>query len=247
MRKAIPTFLISYLVCTGLLGGTARAEIIGLPTVSITSASGQVQWGPTGNVTASLSGPDFTLSFSDVYPSSFIGDVVYAFGAKAGQPFVPDEYLYSTEAKVTFVPDGTLAVGGATYGVAYSENPYIIGVVLSTPTTVPSGSATLTIPAILEAPSGFSACELRLPSLPCNLQPNSAFVANVDFAVPGILTVSFVPAENVLYPDNGFNEQVFTATFTPVPEPSTAWLIFAGFALAGGTRLWHSPRHAPYP
>lgn len=164
---------------------------------------------------ASLSGPDFTLGFGASWP-------LIALSASAGDPFPGNTTALQLRELIghdhTEIPSGTLNVGGTTSSVWYD---FDIAAHALTSATVPSGTATLIIPAVLSG-SG-TACLQGIGEF-CLGSPTQppVFVANVNFDIPGLLTIDFTPGGPAI------NGEVFSARFTPTPEPSEWLLILAG-------------------
>lgn len=215
MGKQVLLFATCFLLVCVLFLQPSAARADSIPAVSITSATGDATWGneyPPG-AGASLSGPNFTLGFGDSWP-------LVALSASAGDPF-PGNTTPLTLRELTgapTLPGGTLNIGGATSSVWYD---FDITAGALTSTTVPSGTATLILPAILSG-SG-TACLQGIGEfcLGTPTQPPT-FIANVNFDIPGQLTLDFTPGGPAV------NGELFSARFTPVPEPSGWLLVFAG-------------------
>jgi hypothetical protein len=99
---------------------------------------------------------------------------------------------------------------------------------------VPSGG-TVQIPAVLTG--GGTACVNISPGYGCNTV-NGVFypvlVANVDFDIQGYLTFAFQQSSAVA------SGLLYTATFTPAPEPGTALLLIEVFAIIAVWRCRNS-------
>jgi hypothetical protein len=185
-----------------------------LPDISITSATGQVVWGtvtPPDRAIGSLSGPDFTFGFTaQLFPNATLTFPGEPFGDNFGLNFPPN--LLSISG-----PAGTLNVDGTTYPVAYDGGLFIETLASS---VVPSGSATIVLPAIFHD-SGIACIASNVfPSCIGTPTINPIVVANFTFDIPGFVTYDFRPGVLGDVPT-----ETFTATFTPVPEPSTGALL----------------------
>lgn len=96
--------------------------------------------------------------------------------------------------------------------------------------TVPSGYATIQIPAVLRG-SGI-ACTALYPyygSSTCGPPPNvtqPTLIANVNIDVDGYLTYTFAPASG-----SAQNGEVYSAVFTPTPEPAAAFLLLGSLPI----------------
>jgi hypothetical protein len=197
-----------------------------IPTISITSANGQVTEN-AGLVVASLSGPDFTLNFDELEPNADNNALaMLAFESLPGSTENFGLTLMSFQGISMLMPTGTISVGGIIYTVTYGITP--VGVQSLQPVTVPSGSVTVEVPATF----GGSAEACVPAESPFGLECTAAGavpVADVNFDIPGTLTISFAPAIN------NPPEEAFTEVFTPVPEPSTVTLVLVTVALLAGS------------
>ena len=223
MRTHFLSFVTGSLLAGVLVLQPSTAQADSIPTVSINSATGDATWGneyPPG-AGASLSGPDFTLGFGASWPPN-------ALSASAGDPFPGNTTQLQLREIIgqAEIPSGTLTVGGSTSSVWYG---FDITAHALTSTTVPSGTATLILPAVLSG-SG-TACLQGIGEF-CLGSPTQppVFVANVDFDIPGLLTVDFTPGGPAI------NGEVFSARFTPTPEPSEWLLLLAGFGCLAAAR-----------
>lgn len=239
MSKHVASFVTLGLAVCAQVFQPAKVWADTIPNIGITAATGYACWGAScapeqGNPTeiASFSGPHFTFSFItfDTGHGS-----PYAFSARAGDPF-GGYFDGQFSAGANGEPDngsGTLTVAGHTYYVGYSSNPYVQ---LLGSATVPNGYETIELPAVLTG--GGLACSGGIIMPPeeysCFPPPPEmvSFIANVGFNVPGFATVRFSPTSLPLY---SYGSEYYVATFTPVPEPSSAWLLVAGLVMAAGS------------
>ena len=129
-------------------------------------------------------------------------------------------YLHTVEGNTGFFPGGSLFLNGTTYDVVYGF-PYISVEILA-PILEPSGADTVILPAVL---AGSAVACVGSAAGGCVSQPLSAYIANVDFDVPGLLTVSFAPTPDYVFGVPGYES--FSAAFTRVPEPSTVLTVLA--------------------
>jgi len=214
-----------------------RAE--SFSSINIDYASGSACWGRScvgATEIAAFSGSGFTLNFSTF--DSGAGSP-YAFSAVAGQPF-PDDFFDGRFSQGTSSQNdyfsGTFTEGGQTYEVGYAENPYVE---LLGSGTVPNGYGTLVFPAVLTG--GGTACTDGTSFYPgsysCIFAPGQtpSFIADVNFDVPGILTVHFSPASQPVY---AYGSEYYEATFTALPEPASGWMAVGGLLAI----LWMASR-----
>lgn len=213
--------ILGLLGCMSLFGpSTAKGDPIpGLPTVDITSAAGYVAFGypasiPAPGKLASLSSPDFQLSFGVFVPSNF-------FIQTPGTPMLYGSLFgLNEEIGAPAGPSATLELDGTSYPLQISV--YVNG----GPFTVPSGYATIQIPATVTGSGVACTATYQVYSnlYTCFPPPSfsSTLVANVNLDVPGYLTFTFQPSAGP-----GINNESFNAVFSPVPEPSTALLLLA--------------------
>jgi|ERR1700761_542009 len=217
-KYSVSRVIYPLLACAVLFHAHA-AHADSLPTVTITSASGSAFWGNPGGgpclgICAGLASPIFTLGTGgDFVPASY-------FQADPGTSF---NTLLGLEPPIGPPADmsGSLVFDGKDYPVAYQDV-----VVTPAPFIVPYGG-TIEVPALLTGTG--TACTTVYPGIGC--YPNSptapfpVMIANVDLDIPGYLTFTFYKAPE-LSPSLGF-----TATFNPVPEPSTVLLVLPALAL----------------
>lgn len=215
------------------------APISGLPTISVTAATGQAFWGSgqgssfPGIVSADLAGSSFTLGFGDPYPQ-YPGNL-FAFDITQGEDIfgLGSNGLGRWELASSInpnlapgTPSGTVVVNGANVSVEYADGPFVLALAS---TIVPSDVETVSLPAVLmgdvsvcEADPLITNCaDFNTPDLP-------VFVANVDFDVPGSLTVNFMPGSGP-----GLTNEYYTVTFTPGPEPRGLLTVPAALLLIG--------------
>lgn len=223
MGNHFQLFIMGSLLAGALVLQPAAARADSIPTISINSATGDATWGneyPPG-AGASLSGPNFTLGFGDYWPPDVLS-------ASAGGPFPGGTTSLRLREIIgaTTIPGGTLTVDGVTSSVWYD---FDITARALTPATVPSGTATLRLPAVL---SGVGTACLQGIGEFCLGSPTQppVDIANVNLDIPGLLTVDFVPGEPAV------NGELFSARFTPTPEPSTWLLVLAGLGSLAAAR-----------
>ena len=232
-HKRFLRFFACLLLCCAVSGGPARgrAQQISLPPVSITSATGQASWGFPLGISASLSGPDFTLGIGPggSYPDQHALEDFYHFAApyptfNAGAMFL----FFSAFADIMSPAEGRITTGGSTYGVNYGFGPFV-ETLASAP--VSPSFAPIIVPAVLTGGASVDACPLSSPDC------FSPLYIPVSFDVPGQLTITFAP---YTFPGLGSTFEEYTATFTPIPEPSSLALIFAGLTIAAAIRAHRS-------
>ncbi len=218
----------TYTVACALAFYPAVARADALPTVTITSASGSANWGDYSEgcqgICIGLDSPLFSLGFGGVAPAPY-------FQARPGYSYLPS--LDSAEALgVTNYALGGVVLDGVSYQVVYA------GVqVTGAPFVVPYGG-TVEVPAVLTDTG--TACTAIYYIFGCYpapwTTPYPVVVANVDVDIQGYLTLTFEQSPE-LAPDI-----LFSATFTPVPEPPTALLLFVASALIA---IWRGRNFIP--
>jgi len=231
------SFVTLELVACVLVFQPSRARADTVPTINITSATGSACWGrnclPQSGTNpyefATFSGPNFSVGFSS------FGTSQYDFSARAGD-VVPGSYF---DGPIDFQLPGesffgniSVTLSGHTDSAPF--DPPVIAISNSTNVTVPSGYGTVELPAVLTdsgpvcvggfVQSGEFFCSGPPPAVP-------DIVANVNINVPGFVTIRFSPAGVPIYSSGS---EYYMATFTPVPEPSTAWMLVFGLAIAAG-------------
>ena len=214
--------LVYTLIAGALLLHSHNAQADPAPGTTITSASGYAYFGGGpdqcgSGICFSFSNPTFDVSFSGFVPVTY-------YQATPGSSFCCYSPLFdSGEAfGAPTWPVGSTVVGGVPYTTTYTDLRVTGGSFI-----VPSGG-TLEVPAVLSG-SGF-ACSVSVPDNNCSPvpgYPTPVVIADVSLDVPGYLTFTFYENGN-LSPNVGYS-----AEFTPVPEPSTALLLVAAFAVVG--------------
>jgi hypothetical protein len=214
------TYLITRLTlavaaCAVLQSTFANAD--SLPNVEITTATGFASWGDYSDgcpgICASLSAPGFTLNFQGLVPPTVYslspGDALMTYFALPEQFGAPQ------------VSNSTVTIDGVTYPVAFPDGS--VSLIAST-VIVPSGDETLQFLTYLTgtgiactAVYGVDGC-----SPPPGTTPYPRQIADVSLFLKGYLTLTFRPG-----PGPAAVNEDYTATFIPVPEPSSV-LLFHG-------------------
>jgi hypothetical protein len=222
-RHRVVSFTGALLGCA-LISAPISAQADSLPTVTITSATGYASYGyigPEGGaVGASLSAPNFSLGFFDVFPS------IYTIGG-VGESLSTEFYLAAVVGAPA-VPNGTVTVGGKSYPVDYKSGDARVNGSISS-VTVASGYETIEMPG--EFLGAGLACTMVYP-LPSGCTPPPAVpqptkIANVDIDIPGFVTLTFSPSPTGPFQHNEY----FSERFTPIPEPATALLLLGALPI----------------
>jgi hypothetical protein len=122
-----------------------------------------------------------------------------------------------------FFAEGGLTVNGTNYSVVYGGG---VSIMTSASTVVPSGSAIIGLPATLTGSGPVCIAFEFAPGCMGTATIPPVYVANVIFDVPGFVTYDFFSTGIM----GGVETERFTATFTPVPEPSTRALLSMSLA-----------------
>ena len=214
---------VVFLAClVDLPPSVAQADPI--PNITVTTATGYVGFTYNGT-SGGLYGPDASINTDYGNAAG-----VLFFSALIGSSFSPYFQLPPLDAVPFSILNGSVTVGGQTYGWVSADG--YANVASGVSVTVPAGYASVQFPATFYAEgtacldiSGFFSCSPPPPLVP-------TVIADVGFDVPGILTVNFSPPPGPLPGWEVFDAEFDPSPF-PVPEPSSALLVlFALTAIA---------------